>query len=207
MDVAAPGIAATTGRAPRPADPCAFVVFGAGGDLTKRLLLPALYNLAAGKLLPEGFALVGVARAPWSGDEFRDRMRSALEEFATDGVAAKTLDALLRHCYYVRGDFDDPAIYDALKRQLADLGRSAGTRGNGLFYLATPQRVAHSRRSSLRRAGFERNEYPEQIPSRVATPEVAQPPRRFLHGARNIRVRLLLSSGRACPAKASPVPP
>jgi glucose-6-phosphate 1-dehydrogenase len=138
MDVAAPGIAGATGHAPRPADPCAFVIFGAGGDLTKRLLLPALYNLAAGKLLPDGFALVGVARAEWSDDEFRDRMRAALAEFATDGVEAKTVDALLRHCRYVRGDFDDLATYDKLKRQLAELGRSAGTRDNGLFYLATP---------------------------------------------------------------------
>jgi len=138
MDIAAPGLAPTTGRAPRPADPCAFVIFGAAGDLTKRLLLPALYNLAAGKLLPEGFALVGVARAPWSGDEFRDRMRAALKEFATDGVDQKTVEALLRHCVYVRGDLDEAATYEALKRQLADLGRSAGTHGNGLFYLATP---------------------------------------------------------------------
>jgi glucose-6-phosphate 1-dehydrogenase len=138
MDVAAPSLAPVTGRTPRPADPCAFVIFGAAGDLTKRLLLPALYNLAAGNLLPDGFALVGVARAPWSGDDFRNRMREALAEFATDGVEAKTLDALLRHCRYVRGDLDDPATYGELKRQLADLGRSTDTRGNGLFYLATP---------------------------------------------------------------------
>ena len=138
MDVAAPSIAVTAGHAPRPADPCAFVIFGAAGDLTKRLLLPALYNLAAGKLLPEGFALVGVARAPWSDDEFRDRMRAALKEFATDGVDAKTADALLRNCHYVRGDFDEPATYEQLKSQFAELGRSGGTRGNGLFYLATP---------------------------------------------------------------------
>jgi glucose-6-phosphate 1-dehydrogenase len=138
MDVAAPALAKAAGRSPRPADPGAFVIFGAAGDLTKRLLLPALYNLAAGKLLPDGFALVGVARAPWSGDEFRDGMRAALNEFATDGVEAKTVDALLRHCRYVRGDLDDPATYNQLKIQFDELGRSAGTRGNGLFYLATP---------------------------------------------------------------------
>ncbi len=138
MDVAAPGMAVTAARAPRPADPCAFVIFGAAGDLTKRLLLPALYNLAAGKLLPDGFALIGVARAPWSGDEFRNRMRAALDEFATGHIEAKTADALLRHCVCVRGDFDDAATYEQLKRQFADLGRSVDIRGNGLFYLATP---------------------------------------------------------------------
>jgi glucose-6-phosphate 1-dehydrogenase len=154
MDIAAPGLAPTTGRAPRPADPCAFVIFGAAGDLTKRLLLPALYNLASGKLLPDGFALVGVARAPWSGDEFRDRMRAALKEFATDGVDQKTADALLRHCVYVRGDLDDAATYEALKRQLADLARSAGTQGNGLFYLATPPELFASVARHLGEAGL-----------------------------------------------------
>jgi glucose-6-phosphate 1-dehydrogenase len=138
MDVAAPGLAATTGRAPRGADPCAFVIFGAAGDLTKRLLLPALYNLAAGRLLPDAFALVGVARAEWSDDEFRRHMREALAEFATDGTVPGTLDDLIGRCRYVRGDFDDPATYGRLKDELANVARSHGTRGNCLFYLATP---------------------------------------------------------------------
>jgi glucose-6-phosphate 1-dehydrogenase len=158
MDVIAPGIAAAVGRAPRPADPCAFVIFGAAGDLTKRLLLPALYNLAAGKLLPDGFALVGVARAPWSGDEFRNRMRAALDEFATDGVEAKTADAVLRNCRYVRGDLDDPATYQQLKTQLAEFGRSGGTGGNDLFYLATPPELFAPVAQQLGRVGLAKEE-------------------------------------------------
>jgi glucose-6-phosphate 1-dehydrogenase len=137
MDIAAPGPDGATGRAVRRADPCAFVIFGAAGDLTKRLLLPALYNLAAGRLLPEAFALVGVARADWSADEFRQRMRAAAQEFATDGVAAETLDELISRCRYVRGDFDDPAAYGRLKDELAAAARTQNT-GNCLFYLATP---------------------------------------------------------------------
>jgi glucose-6-phosphate 1-dehydrogenase len=138
MDVAAPSISTATGRAPRRADPCAFVIFGAAGDLTKRLLLPALYNLAAGKLLPEGFAVVGVARAQWSDDEFGRHMRAALQEFATDGTDRKTLDDLIGRCRYVRGDFDDPSTYERLKQALAASARTNNTRGNCLFYLATP---------------------------------------------------------------------
>ncbi len=128
--------------APRPelrrADPCAFVIFGAAGDLTKRLLLPALYNLAAAQLLPDEFCLVGVARHELSDEDFRRDMRAALREFATDKTTPKTLDRLLSCCRYVRGDFDDPATYERLKTELADAGRATGTRGNCLFYLATP---------------------------------------------------------------------
>jgi glucose-6-phosphate 1-dehydrogenase len=138
MDVAAPGLAAATGRAPRRADPCAFVIFGAGGDLTKRLLMPALYNLAAGRLLPDGFAVVGVARADWSDEEFRRQMRAALQQFATDGTNPDTLDGLIGRCRYVRGDFDDAATYGRLKQELAGIARTRNTRDNCLFYLATP---------------------------------------------------------------------
>ena len=138
MDVAAPVRLAAGIRAPRRPDPCAFVIFGASGDLTKRLLLPALYNLAAGRLLPDHFALVGVARADWSDDEFRRQMRAALAEFATDGTEAETLDGLIGRCRYVRGDFDDASTYRRLKDRLGDIARTLGTGDNCLFYLATP---------------------------------------------------------------------
>jgi glucose-6-phosphate 1-dehydrogenase len=138
MDVAAPGLAPDSGGALRRADPCAFVIFGAAGDLTKRLLLPALYNLAAGGLLSDAFAIVGVARAEWSSDDFRAHMRAALDEFATDGVEAKTRDDLVARCRYVRGDFDDPATYTRLKDELTDISRTFNTRDNCIFYLATP---------------------------------------------------------------------
>ena len=94
----APSLATAAGRAPRRADPCAFVIFGAAGDLTKRLLLPALYNLAAGQLLPDAFAVVGVARAEMSDDEFRRQMADALKEFAGNGIhqrCARRLDRAL----------------------------------------------------------------------------------------------------------------
>jgi glucose-6-phosphate 1-dehydrogenase len=138
MDVAAPSLVTAAGNVPRRADPCAFVIFGAAGDLTKRLLLPALYNLAAGQLLPEGFAVVGVARAEMSDDEFRGHMTDALKEFAGNEIHHDALDGLVARCRYVQGDFDDPSTYGRLKAELAKVNRAHNTGDNCLFYLATP---------------------------------------------------------------------
>jgi glucose-6-phosphate 1-dehydrogenase len=141
MDIAAPSLAPAAGHRLRAADPCAFVIFGAAGDLTKRLLLPALYNLAAGRLLPDDFAVVGVARSEMSDDAFRRHMAEALRQFATDGVDPRTLDELIGRCRYVHGNFDEAATYDRLKARLREVARGAGTRDNCLFYLATPPDV------------------------------------------------------------------
>ena len=126
---------------PRPADPCAFVIFGAAGDLTKRLLVPALYNLAATRLLPDGFAVIGVARGEMSDDEFRDRMGTALRDFATMPLEPDIVRDLLARFSYVRGDFDDPDTYNRLVGAIDQATRDLRTGGNCLFYLATPPNV------------------------------------------------------------------
>jgi glucose-6-phosphate 1-dehydrogenase len=142
MDVAAPVRSATEGRdpqtPPRRADPCAFVIFGASGDLTKRLLVPALYNLAAAHLLPDEFAVIGVARADMSDEAFRGHMRDALREFATGSVAPEVVRDLTARFSYLRGEFDDPNTYRALSDKLRAVEGKARTGGNCLFYLATP---------------------------------------------------------------------
>jgi glucose-6-phosphate 1-dehydrogenase len=143
MDVAAPTLiapssATAAGPAPRRPDPCTFVIFGAAGDLTKRLLLPALYNLATGQLLPDAFALVGVARGEMSDDKFRQNITDALKEFAGNGIHQDALDGLIARCHYVRGDFDDPSTYGRVKTELAKVNRAHNTGDNCLFYLATP---------------------------------------------------------------------
>jgi len=140
MDVVAPSLAphAAAGHRLRAPDPCTFIIFGAAGDLTKRLLLPALYNLAAAGLLPEDFAVVGVARSDIPDDEFRRQMADALRQFATHGVDAHTLDDLIGRCHYVYGDLDDPATYNRLKARLREVDHTSGTHDNCLFYLATP---------------------------------------------------------------------
>ena len=118
-----------------PAGPCAMVIFGAGGDLTKRMLIPAMYNLSRGKLLPEEFAIIGVSIEPFSVDEFRERVGKDIREFAVGG--AELWDWLVKRLYYVSGDFNDANMYRKLKETLAQVEKEQSTRGNVLFYLAT----------------------------------------------------------------------
>ena len=122
----------------RPADPCSFVIFGASGDLTHRLLLPALYNLAAGRLLPDAVALIGVARKESSNEAFRRDLEQSLREFATRSLDERILKRLLANVTYVRGGADDAATYEGLGRALEHVEQQIPTRGNRLFYLATP---------------------------------------------------------------------
>ena len=132
------GAAAGNASTLRSADPCTLVIFGALGDLTKRLLLPALYNLALQKLLPAHFAVLGVARAALSLEEFRGRASDSLRDFTPPLLAKEPADWLFERLYYLQGDFDDPATYRRLGDTLATLERSHGTAGHCLFYLATP---------------------------------------------------------------------
>jgi glucose-6-phosphate 1-dehydrogenase len=133
---AAPGTAA---RPPREVPPCALVIFGASGDLTRRKLVPALYNLCVQRGMPERFALVGVARREWSAAAFRDAMRQGVDEFSRRRpVDPAVWERFAPSFEWVRGDFDDPAAYERLAGGLASLDAARGLGGNRLFYLATP---------------------------------------------------------------------
>ena len=122
---------------PTPADPCAIAIFGAAGDLTKRLLIPALYNLAKSGLLPEEFSIIGVAHTDLSSDEFRDRLSKDIKEFATQEVDSKIWDWFDERLDYLQGDFADPDTYQQLQQRLSKADNEKGTSGNYLFYLAT----------------------------------------------------------------------
>jgi glucose-6-phosphate 1-dehydrogenase len=113
------------------------VIFGAAGDLTKRKLIPALYNLAKSNLLSKGFAVVGVTRAQMSTEDFRQKMNQDIQEFATDQVEPGLWDWFAQRLYYVPGDFGDPGVYRALRSQLEKVDKEHGTRGNYFYYLAT----------------------------------------------------------------------
>src|SRR6516225_4149339 len=121
-----------------PAGPCCLVIFGASGDLTHRLLVPALYNLAAGGLLPDAFAIIGIGRREMSNDAFRSDLAQALRRFAIRSIDERTTGRLLARATYVNGDADDPSTYERLDRELAQVERACATGGNRLFYLATP---------------------------------------------------------------------
>src|SRR6266478_1743411 len=124
-------------NAGRPGDPCVMVIFGASGDLTKRKLIPALYNLAKDNLLSRDFALVGVARNEMTTDEFRDMINKEIGDFATTKLDPQQWDWLSKRIYYISGDFGDPVVYQNLSNLLATLDKEHGTRGNYFFYLAT----------------------------------------------------------------------
>ncbi len=127
-----------TSATAKPADPCSFVIFGASGDLTHRLLMPALYNLGVAGLLSDAFALVGVARSPSSSEAFRADLTKSLPKFGTRPVDEDVVKRLLACVAYVQGDPDDNETYKRIGRQLARIEREHDTKGNRLFYLATP---------------------------------------------------------------------
>ena len=124
-------------RTGRPADPCAMVIFGAAGDLTRRKLIPALYNLAKSELLSREFAVVGVARAPMSTDDFRKKVSEDIKQFATEAVDSDLWEWFLRRMYYIAGDFKDKNLYAKLKDFLDKVDRDHSTHGNHLYYMAT----------------------------------------------------------------------
>jgi glucose-6-phosphate 1-dehydrogenase len=119
----------TAGKA---AGPCVFVLFGAAGDLTKRKLLPALFNLVKARLLPEDFAVMGVSVDDLSVDAFRDQVSEFLP---SDDAEARTW--LRERLYYERGDFGDAALFSRLRDRLALIDLERRTQGNYLFYMAT----------------------------------------------------------------------
>jgi glucose-6-phosphate 1-dehydrogenase len=114
------------------AGPCIFVLFGAAGDLTKRKLIPALFNLVNAKLLPDSFAVVGVSVDDLDVDGFRQQVSEFLP--AHTGAA---YDWLRTRLFYERGDFGDPNTFAKLRERLAAVDAGSHTEGNYLFYLAT----------------------------------------------------------------------
>jgi len=117
--------------------PCALVIFGASGDLTRRKLFPALYHLSREGLLPEAFAVVGVSRSPSTHEEFRARLREWLSVDEQPTFDRKAADALLSRAYYLAGDAQQAGCQERLRVFLGELDARHGTRGNALLYLAT----------------------------------------------------------------------
>ena len=124
-------------RIGKPGSPCVMVIFGAAGDLTGRKLIPALYNLLHAGLLPEEFAVLGVARSEMSNEDFRKRMSEEIRQFATTDVDPELWTDLEKRCYYATGDFADPALYQQLKTTLAQIDHDHSTHQNYFYYLAT----------------------------------------------------------------------
>lgn len=124
-----------------PPEPCAMVVFGAGGDLTRTALVPALYELSRQNLLPEPFALVGFARRDWDDDGFRREMREAVSAQAED-IDDDSWARLAECLHFTQGDFESPAEedYAGLREKLASIRKERGVPDNVFFHLAAPPR-------------------------------------------------------------------
>jgi glucose-6-phosphate 1-dehydrogenase len=125
------------GASTRRAGPCTVVIFGASGDLTKRKLLPALYNLARQELLPDEFAVLAFARREVSTQDFRKRMGEDAARFAGEDFDISAWEWLASRLHYEVGSFDEPDAFERLRKRLDEVSAEQGTGGNVLFYLAT----------------------------------------------------------------------
>jgi glucose-6-phosphate 1-dehydrogenase len=146
---------AAAGDKATPAPPCALVIFGATGDLTRRLLVPALRNLKRDGLLADGLALIGVASRDVGDDGFRKHLRQGMEQFKA-GSGDADIDWFVQRTHYVAGKFEDPAVYKALAAKLKDVETAHHTDGNVLFYLATPPKEFSIIVDQLGKAGLTR---------------------------------------------------
>jgi glucose-6-phosphate 1-dehydrogenase len=125
-------------RLPRIAGPCGLVMFGVTGDLARKKLMPAVYDLANRGLLPPGFALVGFARRDWADEDFGQVVKAAVEKHSRTPFRETVWRQLAEGIRFVQGTFDDDAAFDTLAQTVDDLDRVRGTGGNHAFYLSIP---------------------------------------------------------------------
>ncbi|HXG85079.1 MAG TPA: glucose-6-phosphate dehydrogenase [Pyrinomonadaceae bacterium] len=123
-------------------EPCVMVIFGATGDLTKRKLFPALYNLAKDKFLPENFAIVGVGRQELESEDFRRKIIADLKEFIPNPIDKNLLKWFEERIYYTGGDFDDDKkLFKDIKKLLGEVGKEHRIPANYFYYMATPPQL------------------------------------------------------------------
>src|SRR6267142_603501 len=131
---------AQNGEPPRPeqpADSCVMVIFGASGDLTKRKLIPALYNLAKDNYLPRNFAVVGVARTPMSDEQFREKISKDMKELYSEALDEEAWKEFVGRLHYLAGSATEETAYTQLAELLTKIDSESHTGGNYFFYLAT----------------------------------------------------------------------
>src|SRR5579863_2400371 len=140
----------------RISEPCTIVFFGASGDLFKRMLIPAIYNLRLDDILPQNFGLIGFARTPYTDEEFRDYCKQNIDQFSRSGPVKDSLwNDLAQRIGYITADFDDTKHFKDLKTKLEEYEKQLGCGRNRLFYLATPPSVFPKIIDQLRRAGLD----------------------------------------------------
>ncbi|HEU5144606.1 MAG TPA: glucose-6-phosphate dehydrogenase [Dermatophilaceae bacterium] len=145
-------------RLPRIAGPCSLVLFGVTGDLARKKLMPAIYDLANRGLLPPGFSLVGFARRDWASQDFGKVVHEAVKQHARTPFDEDVWRNLSEGFRFVPGTFDDPAAFDLLARTVRELDDERGTGGNHAFYLSIPPAFFAQVCEQLERCGLTRSE-------------------------------------------------
>ncbi|MBD9733729.1 glucose-6-phosphate dehydrogenase [Streptomyces sp. H28] len=141
-------------RLPRIAGPSGLVIFGVTGDLSRRKLMPAVYDLANRGLLPPGFSLVGFARRDWEDQDFAQVVHDAVEEHARTPFREEVWQQLAEGMRFIPGDFDDDSAFKQLRAAVEELDVSRGTGGNHAFYLSVPPRFFPKVVQQLKRHGL-----------------------------------------------------
>jgi glucose-6-phosphate 1-dehydrogenase len=195
-------VAAPPRREAKPPGPCAMVIFGAGGDLTKRLLVPALYNLSRTGLLAGHFAIVGVDAVDQDVNAWSKSLREMLQSFVGNAASESRIDAVDDAAWqrltdvmsYMKGDFNDPGLFEKLHGHLHDVSRSVQTAGNVLFYLAVADRFFGPIIENLGHAGLFDEELRDEQPQRWRRVVIEKPFGHDLESARalNTRIRRVL---------------
>jgi glucose-6-phosphate 1-dehydrogenase len=156
-------------RLPRIAGPSGLVIFGVTGDLSRKKLMPAVYDLANRGLLPPGFSLIGFARRDWADEDFAQVVHDSVKEHSRTPFREEVWQQLSQGMRFVQGTFDDDTAFDTLKSTIEDLDKAQGTGGNFAFYLSVPPKffpkvvqqlkkhgLAEQREGSWRRAVIEK---------------------------------------------------
>ncbi|MDQ1289416.1 MAG: glucose-6-phosphate 1-dehydrogenase [Actinomycetota bacterium] len=141
-------------RLPRIAGPCGLVIFGVTGDLARKKLMPAVYDLSQRGLLPPGFSLVGFARRDWADQDFGRVVHDAVRQYARTPFRESVWQQLVDGFRFVPGDFSDDDAFDRLAEVTADLDRKRGTGGNHAFYLSIPPKFFPVAVKQLARSGL-----------------------------------------------------
>jgi len=145
-------------RLPRIPEPCALVIFGVTGDLARKKLIPAVYDLANRGMLPSGFVVLGFARRDWGDGDFEALARKAAQDHARTPWKEEVWARLAGNIKFVPGSFDDDASFDALSRNLDDLRDSHGIQGNAAFYLSIPPSAFPTVLKQMGRTGMADND-------------------------------------------------
>ncbi|MBE7700434.1 glucose-6-phosphate dehydrogenase [Oerskovia sp. Sa1BUA8] len=144
-------------RLPRIAGPSGLVIFGVTGDLARKKLMPAVYDLANRGLLPPGFALTGFARRDWADQDFAKVVRDAVEQYARTPFREATWKQLAEGIRFVQGEFDDEQAFERLRTTVEELDKERGTGGNHAFYLSVPPSAFPLVCEQLSRSGLSRS--------------------------------------------------